>query len=659
MTPHQIEQAGPFYQNPVYSGSFPDPFVLKHNGEYFAYCTGHATDGRVFGVLKSGDLLRWEAVGGAMSELAAPEPFYWAPEVTYWNGTFYLYYSCGNETFMQLRVATSDRPDGGFEDAGVRLTKEDFAIDAHVFFDDDGQRYLFYATDFLDHSHIGTGVVVDRMLDWFTLEGRPTPVVRAKYDWQVYDPARKEKGGVRWHTVEGPFVLKRKGRYFMMFSGGNWQQPTYGVSFAVAGDIQGPGEWRQFSDGDKVLPILRTAEGSQVGPGHNSVIRGPNNRELYCVYHYWHEGNRVLAVNRMGFAGPRLFVESTPYLPKTVPSPASARFRLDERNWSPAGAVGFGSNSVSSDGSADASVRSRCLPASYLCEFSFVAGDIANGGEFGFRFDDDPAVLGGLSFSSKNGEVLYEWIEEDGLPRNGSMIAGREFRLDALHRITIEADHAHVAVRLDGSYLTFSRTLPRAPTGLSIFASNAKVTFSGLELCEGFEDCFESETDDTGIPRGWRLTDGKAELAVRNSELIFTDSSGSESVICKGEPSENFDFAANIRLKGPAEPGASYGFVLLDEGDAVLQRFEFREAGGRFRLFRDGEPSSSVELPSDFNTRLFYQFRFLKRAERLYFDIETIPLGSTAVTAGRARIGLISRNASVAVDAVRQIIINT
>jgi beta-xylosidase len=264
------------YINPVHPSSFPDPYVLKFCGEYFAYCTGFAADGRAFGILRSHDLVNWTEVGGAMVALASEPPFYWAPEVTYSNGIFYLYYSAGNETLMEIRVAISCRPDGGFVDCGRRLTTEEFAIDAHVFTDTDGTRYMFYATDFLQHTHIGTGTVVDKMVDWFTLGGRPRPVTRARYDWQVYDPTRKEKGGVRWHTVEGPFVIKRKGKYYEMFSGGNWQNISYGVSFAVTDDITRDEEWPQFSDGENVLPILRTAPGKVLGPGHNSVIRGPN-----------------------------------------------------------------------------------------------------------------------------------------------------------------------------------------------------------------------------------------------------------------------------------------------------------------------------------------------------------------------------------------------
>ena len=143
----------------------------------------------------------------------------------------------------------ADQPAGPFVDSGHILTHEPFAIDAHVFTDDDGSRYLFYATDTLEHSHIGTGTASDRMLDPFTLAGSPRPVTRARYDWQVYDPHRLDRDGVRWHTVEGPFVLKHKGRYYQMFSGGNWQNPSYGVGHTISADVEAPGEWRQVADG--------------------------------------------------------------------------------------------------------------------------------------------------------------------------------------------------------------------------------------------------------------------------------------------------------------------------------------------------------------------------------------------------------------------------
>lgn len=319
-------QLGSTYVNPVYDASFPDPFVLRSDA-YYAFCTGFADDGRVFGVIASADLVEWHSLGGAMEPLAgdiAAGDLYWAPEITYHDGVYYLYYSVGNETFMQIRVATGTAPAGPYIDAGRTLTTQQFAIDPHVFIDDDGSWHLFYATDFLDHTHIGTGTVVDRMLDPFNLAGEPRPVTRAKFDWQVYDPARKEKGGVRWHTVEGPFVLKRKGKYFEMFSGGNWQNVTYGVGYAVSDRLYADEEWHQPVDGIDLLPLLRTIPEKVIGPGHNSVITGPNGRELFCVYHRWQDGKRVMCIDRMDFAGgDRLFVAGPSYGPQPRPMPPS------------------------------------------------------------------------------------------------------------------------------------------------------------------------------------------------------------------------------------------------------------------------------------------------------------------------------------------------
>jgi GH43 family beta-xylosidase len=304
------------YLNPVWPHSFPDPFVLKFRGEYWGYCTGFWPDGRCFGVIRSRDLVHWEPQSGAMAPLPGGHTCYWAPEVTHGDGRFHLYYSVGNEERMEIRVAVAESPAGPFTDSGRKLTTEPFAIDAHVFVDDDGSRHLFYATDFLDRSHVGTGTVRDRMVDPFTLAGEPVPVTLPRHDWHVYHPNRPEKGYVRWHTVEGPFVLKRNGLYYQMFSGGNWQNPTYGVGYAVTDSLDKPGEWAQVEQ-----PILRTIEGRVIGPGHNSVVRGPDNRQLFCVYHRWHEGERVLSIDPMGWEGERLVIDGPSTEPRPGPPP--------------------------------------------------------------------------------------------------------------------------------------------------------------------------------------------------------------------------------------------------------------------------------------------------------------------------------------------------
>jgi len=46
-------------------------------------------------------------------------------------------------------------------------------------------------------------------------------VVRANFDWQRFQASRQMYGALfDWHTLEGPFVWKRGGRYYCFYSGG-------------------------------------------------------------------------------------------------------------------------------------------------------------------------------------------------------------------------------------------------------------------------------------------------------------------------------------------------------------------------------------------------------------------------------------------------------
>ena len=57
------------YQNPVWHLYFADPFILRHQGSYYAYGTGATSremDGRAFPLLRSYDLVNWEYLGGAL-----------------------------------------------------------------------------------------------------------------------------------------------------------------------------------------------------------------------------------------------------------------------------------------------------------------------------------------------------------------------------------------------------------------------------------------------------------------------------------------------------------------------------------------------------------------------------------------------------------------
>jgi GH43 family beta-xylosidase len=643
------------YLNPVYPRSFPDPFVLKFRGEYYAYCTDFWRDGRVFGVLRSRDLVNWTEIGGAMEKLESDAPFYWAPEVTYANGKFYLYYSIGNETLMELRVAVSDRPDGGFVDSGTKLSTEDFAIDAHVFTDTDGQKYLFYATDFLDYSHIGTGTVVDKMTDFFTLEGNSRPVTRARFDWQVYDPHRVEKGGVRWHTVEGAFVLKRKGVYYEMFSGGNWQNITYGVSFAVTDDINRNEEWTQFSDGEKVLPILRTIPDLVIGPGHNSVVRGINNRELYCVYHRWTEHGRVLSIDRMDFAGKRIFIKGATTTPQIAPyKPAFTDFfdgEILNENWESAGNWKILNNEAVNEVTEESRLICASKTESFMCEFYLRAVESADETAFfGFCLLNEMAEIFRFSILPGSNEAAV-YYSENGKSTKEKFSLPEDFQSSAFHLLRIEVDGKFIKFALDEANFHFEKLLEHSSNRIALTAKNMRAGFSAFSLTEGFEDLFDWYGSEIQR-RGWKKLSETIDCRVENGELLLSSRGQDETILTKGSVAENFEFMVNIRLVETFDENTSFGFLLLNEKDEEIERFVFEGEPENFYL-STGNGSQKFSLPVSFVPENYHQFRFLKLNEKIFLQLEEFDLGSISSANDKSKIALFCRSSSVAFEMVR------
>jgi beta-xylosidase len=284
-------------REPMFDEYFADPFVWRHGDEYFAIGTGereasgHPSE-MIFPLLRSNDLREWERSGRA---LLRPDHslgiHFWAPEVAFADGKFWLYYSVGfGDKQHQLRVASSDTPLGPYQDrdrALIDLSCCPFAIDAHPFRDDDGQWYLFYARDFLDTDQgmrPGTALKVARMKSMTELEDEGVVVLRARHDWQRFEANRLMYGArYDWHTLEGPFVRKHDGRYYCFYSAGRWENETYGVDYAVADHVLGP----YSSEANETGPrVLRTMSGELIGPGHNSIVSAPNGDD-FIVYHAW------------------------------------------------------------------------------------------------------------------------------------------------------------------------------------------------------------------------------------------------------------------------------------------------------------------------------------------------------------------------------------
>lgn len=274
-----------------------DPYILKHNGTYYLYVST-VDDKSGVKVWKSEDLVNWECAGLVTEEPTTKAAY--APEVVYWNGEFYMYTSPGGNGHY---VYKSSNPLGPF----VKQTNNlGMGIDGHVFIDDDGKWYFYSTGD--------QRIVARPMLDPYTFG-------------QASDTGAKMNG---W--TEGPTIIKRNSKYFMTYTGNHVWNKAYRVDYASS-DSPLTG----FSHNLEQNPILINTEGTNVGLGHNSVVRGPDLDSEYMVYHSHANPGRYMNLDRIAWNGDKMVVlgPTTSEQPNPDLADFSERFTESslDKNW--------------------------------------------------------------------------------------------------------------------------------------------------------------------------------------------------------------------------------------------------------------------------------------------------------------------------------------
>ena len=98
--------------------------------------------------------------------------------------------------------------------------------------------------------------------------------------------------------VEGPFMFKKNGKYYFMWSEGGWGGPNYSVAYAIADSPFGPFQ--------RIGKILQQDTNVATGAGHHSVMHVPGSEDYYIVYHRrplndTGRDHRVTCIDKMTF----------------------------------------------------------------------------------------------------------------------------------------------------------------------------------------------------------------------------------------------------------------------------------------------------------------------------------------------------------------------
>lgn len=286
------------YRNPLTTAEFADPAVLRApDGWYYAYATQGAPAGRMLNiqVARSADLVRWEHLGDALPDKprwSAAKQWFWAPHVLYdaQLERYFMYYSAEPDTGTGkcLAVATSRTPQGPYADSGAPLLCGSGIenIDPMAFDDPQtGRRLLYWGSGKAPLR--ARELAPDRLR--FLPGSAPTHV--------LHPDAGRDYNSL----IEAPWVVYRRGSYYLFYSGDLCcgARAHYAVLVARSGSAMGPFE--RFG-----AAILERSD-AWYAPGHPAVAHDDAGGD-WLIYHAVDAHDATRSGRHAGQGAPRVLM---------------------------------------------------------------------------------------------------------------------------------------------------------------------------------------------------------------------------------------------------------------------------------------------------------------------------------------------------------------
>ncbi|KAA0994169.1 family 43 glycosylhydrolase [Dyadobacter sp. UC 10] len=298
------------YRNPVIAGDFADPSVIRVGDTYYAAGTSSEW-GPAYPIYTSKNLVDWEYVGPVFNELPKwTMGSYWAPELFFRNGTFYVYYTARRKSDKKSFIGVASTKDlkKGFKDHGVIIEWTNEAIDAFIVEDKD-QLFITWKAYGLDKDRGIEILGAELSADGLKMTGKEFTMIKA-------DPGGWENGG-----AEGQAIFKRGNYWYMLYSGNACcgENCDYQVGFARAENLKGP--WTKYRGN----PVL-FGDDTWKCPGHGTVVVTADKRYFYL--HHAYSGMGFTFTGRQGVLSELIWDETSKWpsfrYGKTTPAQAEA-----------------------------------------------------------------------------------------------------------------------------------------------------------------------------------------------------------------------------------------------------------------------------------------------------------------------------------------------
>jgi GH43 family beta-xylosidase len=268
------------FTNPIKAQKGADPWLVYFNGNYYQISTTFTNSllmrrsPTLAGIATAPSIQVWQDTTPSRGTN------FWAPEIHFLNGRWYLYYSgaqvgapcCDTQRTHVLESAGSD-PLGPYTYRNIlthsSLGVGGWLIDASVL-QLNGSLYLM-GSGFIGGST--QSLVIAPMSNPFTLSGGFSLISSPTLAWE-------RQGGT---VNEGPEPLHRNGRTFIVYSASACWGPDYKLGRLTynGGNPLSPSSWVKNAS-----PVFQRSDSNSVfGPGHNGFFTSPDGTESWIVYH--------------------------------------------------------------------------------------------------------------------------------------------------------------------------------------------------------------------------------------------------------------------------------------------------------------------------------------------------------------------------------------
>ncbi len=236
-----------------------DPTGLFYRGEYWLFPS------KTGGYYHSKDLLHWTFV-----EARGYDVEKYAPAVVVMDDKLYL------TTVETTKIYVTDDPASGnwtlAGDMGQAYGDPD------LFLDDDGRLYMY--SGLANHGPLRVTELDKKTFQEISHRDVPEQRSPETRGWEVPGDNNQLAGRAPW--LEGTWMTKHDGIYYLQFAGPGTEFKTYGDGVLTSKSAMGPFTWADYS------PFSFKPTGFIAGAGHSSTFAGPDSN-------WWHVSSMTIS----------------------------------------------------------------------------------------------------------------------------------------------------------------------------------------------------------------------------------------------------------------------------------------------------------------------------------------------------------------------------